>query len=339
PVPPEIFHTSFAESTPLEDAQAAIALVHAQGGYAAAAHTEESSIPEERIVALPLDVMEIYNAHVGFLTGMDDIDSLLGFDAFMTPGTGRNPDLSFLLIFKPIEENVRKFDYAAARTDIAIIGACDIHRNVEIPALCPGGGGLCEPLEEEYPDFAALLQTGGPVPLSDGDRVDSYARSFRWYTNRAWVATRDAAAIRDAVGRGRGYVVFDLLGEPVGFDLFVDTGAGILEMGDRRASAGPVTVRLRTPVLGPQRWAPGSTLEFGEASVRTRLLRLTEDGPEILEELSGQGETLALSVEGPCALRAEIEVTPRHLAPELPGMEHLSDESYPYLYSNAIFLY
>ena len=339
PVPPVVFETPYWDATPLDVAQAAVAEVHALGGYALACHTEESVISKEYMVALPLDGMEIYNAHVGFLTGMDDIDKLLGFDAFMGEGTGRNPDLSFLLIFQENEEDVSKFDYAAARTDIAMIAACDIHRNVEVPGLCPGGGGLCEPLEADYPHFAAFLQEGGPVPLSDGDRVDSYARAFRWYTNRAWVPTPDAQSVRDAVGTGRGYAVFDLLGEPEGFDLFATIDDEVVEMGTRRPHACEVTIHLRTPTPGPQRWAADSDLDFSKAVVRTRLYRLTEEGAEILEEVSGPGVTRSISVEAPCAVRASVEITPRHLAPQLPGMEHLAEESYPYLYSNAIFLF
>ncbi|MFH1532673.1 MAG: hypothetical protein ABIK09_18255 [Pseudomonadota bacterium] len=339
PVPEVVLNTSYADTTPLETSQAAMAEVHALGGYVLAPHTEESSISAERIAALPLDGMEIYNAHVGFLTGMDDIDKLLGFDAFMGEGTGRNPDLSFLLIFKENEEDVTKFDYAAARTDIAIVAACDIHRNVEVPGLCPGGGGLCEPLEAEYPNFAAFLQEGGPVPLSDGDRVDSYARSFRWFTNRAWVETRDPVSVRDAVGAGRGYAVFDILGEPVGFDLFATIDEEVVEMGARRPHDGEAVVHLRTPTLQAQRWAAGAQLDFGAAELRTRLYRLTEDGAEIIAEVSGQGATRSVSVQAPCALRAEVKITPKHLAAELPGMESLADETYPYLYSNAIFLF
>lgn len=339
PVPQVIFDTPYGDSTPIETSQAAMAEVHALGGYVLAPHTEESTISAARIVELPLDGMEIYNAHVGFLTGMDDIDKLLGFDAFMGEGTGRNPDLSFLLIFKENEEDVLKFDYAAARTDIAIIAACDIHRNVEVPGLCPGGGGLCEPLEADYPNFAAFLQEGGPVPLSDGDRVDSYARSFRWYTNRAWVDTGDAQPIRDAVGSGRGYAVFDLLGEPVGFDFFATIDDEVVEMGTPRPQAGEAVIHLRTPILGPQRWAADSALDFGAAELRTRLYRLTEDGAEVIAEVSGQGMTRSVTVEAPCAVRAEIKITPKHLAAELPGMEHLADVTYPYLYSNALFLF
>ena len=339
PVPEVVLDTPYRDSVPLETSQAAIAEVHALDGYAFAPHTEESTITAERIAALPLDGMEIYNAHVGFLTGMDDIDKLLGFDSFMGADNGRNPDLSFLLILKENLEDVQKFNYAAARTDIAIIAACDIHRNVEVPAICPGGGGLCEPLEGEYPNFSEFLQVGGPVPLSDGDRVDSYARSFRWYTNRALVENHDAQSIRDAVGTGRGYAVFDLLGEPGGFDLFATIDEEVVEMGTKRPHDGETMVHLRTPTLQAQRWAQDSALDFGAAELRTRMYRLTEAGPEIIAEVSGQGVTRSVAVQAPCAIRVEMKITPKHLAAELPGMEHLAEEAYPYLYSNAIFLF
>jgi len=60
----------------------------------------------------------------------------------------------------------------------------------------------------------------------------------------------------------------------------------------------------------------------------------------VVATLEGQGRTWTLPDAPAGAWRVEVDVVPLHLAGSLdmPGLEGLASASYPYLYSNAIFL-
>lgn len=338
PIPPEVFSTSVDINTPLEKAQAAIAMVHELGGYMFAAHTEEDNIPAERIIALPLDGMEIYNVHAGLMDVLGShMDSFFLVDRFMAKGP--DPTLVLLTFLKPLESNPKKFDKVAPHIRISHIIATDIHRNVELPALCAGGledGGMCENLASEYPYFAQFLVNGGPVLLSDGERIDSYRRSFRWYSNHALVTSDDPDAIREAIGKGRNYAVFDLMGMPDGFDFFAIGDGKVYEMGSEITNASQVTLYYRAPHLVAPPWGIENVTDYSDAILVTTIIKATSDGTEIVAQ--GQISEASFVVSEPSVWRVEIWITPKHLRPALVGVENLSESSYPYLYSNAIFI-
>ncbi len=344
PIPPEVFSTGYADSVPLDKARAAIAQVHALGGVALAAHTEEGDISVERIVALPLDGMEIYNFHANILKAMDNFDRLLLLDRFMGESGPDRPlaDLSLLTFLQPTTRDIEKFDQAAPRIHLIHIAANDVHRNVEFPVLCPEGvqpDNFCGTLADSgYPEFAAFLATGGPFPLNDGDRLDSYVRSYKWFSNHLFVNADDPDRIRKALRQGRGFSAFDGLGYPQGFDFFAVVGPDAHEMGDEIAFREGITLYLRAPTLVEPPWGLPRVEDYGAGEVTTRLVRATEGGSEVVLTLTGQGATAAFPVPGPGVYRVECDLVPRHLKPGLSGVEDLADDSYPYLYSNAIFI-
>ncbi len=263
-------------------------------------------------------------------------------DAFMDPSPGApHPDLAIMLFLAPVPEDERKFDYAAARIPIAAIAATDIHQNVEIPVICPQGvtpGSLCEPFAADYPYFVQNLVTGGPAILSDGDRMDSYARSFRWFTNRAIVTKDDPQEVRAAIGKGRSYSIFELFGWSDSFDFHLVHGETQVEMGTETSYEEGMTIRLMSPRLIDAPWWPQQTLDLELAVVRTRLIRSTLDGAETVLEWTGQEVWQDYTVPGPGAYRVQVDVIPHHLVPLLAGVEHLSEKEFPYIYSNAIFV-
>lgn len=177
-IPPEVYSVSYGDSTPLEQAQAAVAMAHDLDGIALGVHTEEPNITAERIAAIPLDGMEIYNLHANLMGALESIETLLKLDLFMVAGPqAPDPDLSLMLFLAEVGKDVEKFDWVAPRVHMISVAATDVHRNVEVPALCPGGieGSICEGFAQEYPNFVEFAQKGGPVLLSDGDRMDSYS--------------------------------------------------------------------------------------------------------------------------------------------------------------------
>ncbi len=341
PIPPKVFQQNYMDESPLEEAQIARDLTHEQGGYVYIPHPEENSISVERIVAVPLDGIEIYNIHANLMTMLESMDSIFAIDMFM-PGSENPPDsdLGLLIFLAPVANDVLKFDAAAAQVRLSHVAATDIHRNVEIPALCPGGieGSLCEKFADDYPNFAEFAQVGGPVPMADGDRIDSYARSFRWLSNRALVADDDPQSIRDAIGMGRSYSTFDLFGYPTAFDFYLDGAGATIEMGEETAFAQGLSLHFNTPLITAAPWRADAGWDYAEADVTCKLIRADADGSTVVMEAAGQGGQVTASADVPGAYRVFCEIVPHHVKSELPGLEKLTTKSYPYIYSNAIFL-
>lgn len=347
PLPAPIFDQNVADEAPLEAAQAHIAAVHEQDGYAFVCHPEQSDLSVERIIALPLDGIEIFNFHPALMQALTDFNLLLMIDRFMgDPETSANPDLAILPFLKPIANDTKKFDAAVPHIRLTAFGATDIHRNVQIPSLCTEVES-CFDTWPEYPHFAQLLVAGGPAILSDGYQMDGYARSFRWMANHVLVPDSDAAdaqpatlpdAMRDATGLGRGFASFDLMGMPTGFDFFAVADGEPVEMGQVVAGADDVVLYVRAPMLTEPDWGFGGADDPAKAAMVTKLIRATADGAETVLEAPGQGRTLSFAVDGPGVFRVEVWVTPTHLAPVLDRVEVLASHDYPYIYSNAVFV-
>lgn len=342
PVPPEVFSTSYDDEVPLEEVQAAVAITHELGGYAWGVHTEEFAISEERIVAIPMDGMEIYNLHSNLIEALQSLDDLFTVNYFMDPTPGSPAaDLALLLFLQPVSEDQRKYDYAIARVNMACAVATDIHQNVELPALCPNGAGpgtLCEPFVEQYPYFVENLITGGPAILSDGDRMDSWKRSFRWFSNHVLVDANDPQSIRTALGTGHAYSVFEMFGLPTGFDFHAVEGETLYEMGTEHPYVEGQVVRLMTPTLGSPWWWEAGSVDPSQGVLVTRVIRSTLEGPEVIAEITGQGQYQEIPLPGPGAYRVEVDVMPLHLVPLLSSVEYLAEKTFPFIYTNTIFL-
>ena len=341
PIPEKIFQQNYKDESPLEEAQAAAALTREHGGYVYIPHPEEKSISVERIVAVPLDGIEIYNIHANLMTMLESMDNIFAIDNFL-PGADNPPDsdLGLLIFLAPVAKDVEKFDAAAAQIRLSHIAATDIHRNVEIPALCPGGieDSLCEKFADEYPNFAEYAQVGGPVPMADGDRIDSYARSFRWLSNRGLVQDDDPQSIREAIGMGRSFSAFDMFGYPTAFDFYLDGGDAPVEMGEETTFSDGLNLHFNTPLLTAAPWRADADWPYAEAEVICHLIRADADGSTTVMDATGQGEQATFSVDAPGAYRVFCEITPHHVKAVLPGLEELAVKTYPYIYSNAVFV-
>jgi hypothetical protein len=340
-IPPEIYSVSYGDSTPLDQAKAAVAKAHELGGIALAVHTEEGSISAERIAAVPLDGMEIYNLHANLMGALENLDTLFKLEAFMgDKDGGPAADLSVMLFLAQVDNSVEKFEWVSARVRMVSVAATDVHRNVEIPALCPNGieGSVCEGFAKDYPSFAAFAMKGGAVTLSDGDRMDSYARGLRWFSNRFRAKAAEAGDIREAVRAGRGYASFDVFGYPAGFDFYVVNGGKLVEMGEEAPLDGEAQAWFRTPKIEAAPWMEAGTIPFGMAQLTTKLIRSTEEGTEVVAEIKGQGGIVSATLPGPGAYSLRITIMPLHLKPALSGVSNLASKTYPYIYSNPVFL-
>ncbi|MBI5508246.1 MAG: hypothetical protein HY903_05790 [Deltaproteobacteria bacterium] len=94
----------------------------------------------------------------------------------------------------------------------------DIHRNVNVSPVCTGSAETaCRFLAALHPGALALLLSGGPVMMVDGDRLDSYDRGMRWLQNRVLARELTPQALRDAIRVGRSYGIWTVFGDAPGF--------------------------------------------------------------------------------------------------------------------------
>ncbi len=344
PIPESVFSTDYGIEGELEPAIAAVAEAHGLGGLAMAVHTEQDNIPAERIIALDLDGMEIYNLHANLMDMLKgSLDTLYALDHFMGETNNDPPaDLALTLFLAPLPISVDKVNVVAAVKHLTPFLATDIHRNVEFPQLCTAGPekGMCAAIFPDAPKFAGLLATGGQVMLKDGERMDSYNRAMRWFSNRILVKDDQPDSVRQAVKEGRLYGAFDTLGNPIGFDFVLWTGTDVVEMGGTIPFAEGMTLYVKNPTIGPAPWDLTRELDFGKAVLVTKLVKMTAQEATVVVESTGtaEGGVLSATVDGPAAYRVEIWIKPKHLKPVLVGVDGKADEAYPYIYSSPIFV-
>lgn len=325
---------------------AAVEAAKAAGGAVFIAHTEEGNIPLDRLLALPLDGMEIYNLHANFLTSFTvGFDRLLSLEPWLVEGEGVKPaaDLALLAILDLYPEKaLDKWRRVTAVRRATAIAGTDLHENVNLDNLCGPGATfqlLCEGLKDEYPSLVALLEKGGPVILPDGERLDAYERGFRWMHNRLLVPELTDEAGREALLAGRNVVIFTLLGE-AGVDL-VASGGSVTEMGGEAPLGAVDAIWVRLP--GQPEPGAGATWSAADVAahppaLRAVLWRTTEQETAAVAEWTDFGGTHAVVPPGPGAYHLEVSLTPRHLVGALPGAEPLAEKEFRWIETNAIRL-
>ncbi len=288
---------------------AAVSAYRTAGGLAWVAHSEQQDFL--LLQALKLDGMEIYNLHAAvdpniredwlMLDGPQAIqDALL----FLDPEpTGPEPDLAVLAFLEPQRPSLGKWGGLLAQGD-RIVGTAgtDAHQNV--------------------------LQ----APMRDGERVDSYRRMMRWFSNVVLAADpTDPASIEAALAFGRVFVAFEILGTPVGFDFWADAMDGT-----RTELGGEVRVTDRPTLVAvtPYVFALDPTLPA--PAIHTVIIRNSPEGEA--EVAVGDG-ALQFDVDKAGAYRVEIRMTPHHLEPYLGtlGPEFAKKEQV-WIYSNPIYV-
>ena len=196
-----------------------------------------------------------------------------------------------------------------------------------------------KPAGAAYPNVLASLAAGGQFMLSDGERIDTYARVIRWLNNRALVTGPGIDSAREAMGRGRSYGVFAVLGEPGPLRFQARTSSGrVLEMGDDGLASG-TTLLARMPdrpmaELGAQ-W---TAADAQRAELHALLWRTTASGRALAAEWRDFSSQVELAAPGPGAYSLEIRLVPRHLDGLLANAKALASTEHRWVLTNAILL-
>ena len=273
----------------------AVAHLHETGGLVFHAHTEERTF--EELQPLGLDAIEIYNLHANVNPNWRQFaevfpDILKVINARDNPP---HPDLSLLAVLRENPEALSIWNQFVVRQRMLGTAGSDIHQN--LPRI---------------------------VRPIDGERLDSYRRLTTWFANYLLVHEVTLASLREALTSGRLVVVFNLMGEPDGFD-FAGTrlDGSRVEMGTEL----PFEPGLRLHVEPPR------SVPLAQQDVR--LLRITEAGAEVVAQGPMALDYLPLA---PGVFRVEIHQTPEHLRAELGSLGDNFVRPTPWIFTNPIYL-
>ena len=346
--PRSLEKVSLEDTTPESERQAVVDAIHEKGGIVAIAHSEEEELSAATIAGLPIDAMEQYNMHANFNVVLaTEIQRVFALQPFLDGAPDAPPgDLALLAMLDAFPEAAIEKWYAVSsiRPITGVIGS-DVHQNVTTDGYCTPGGeyeALCDSLVELYPALVAALKKGGPLLLSDGKRIDSYERVFRWLHNRVLVQERTAPAIIEALRLGRTTSVFPLFGELDGFDFHAEIGDQILEMGSSVALASSPKLVVSTPKPYPTPWAAFTLEEAPLAEIDTRILGFDATGAKIMDttvtSVGGGGGPTTVTPDMAGRYHVEISIRPKHEAKALRGQADLASKTYRWLMSNPVYI-
>jgi hypothetical protein len=288
---------------------AAIDAFHAAGGLAWIAHTEQHPIEQLRL--LQPDGIEVYNLHANIAPdiretylGLPPDDAITAAVAFADTQPGHpEPDLAILSFISPNQPAIDRWNQVLGDgRHLPATAGSDAHENAI------------------------------PVPLADGERGDSYRRVLRWFGNIVLVADpRDPVQIEAALGQGRLFAAFEVLGTPRGFDVHADGGGATYELGDTVPFGTDATLTVDVPaILGLDATLPAP-------EIRARILYIDAAGPH--EVAAGAGPTLTAPMSAPGAYRVEVTMVPHHLKPYLGDLRAPIDTTeVPWIYASPVYV-
>jgi hypothetical protein len=296
---PEALRAAYDETGP-----AAAAMFRAAGALVWQAHTEGQSL--ETLREIGLDGLEIYNLHANVgpdirkdHLGLEPLSYLPALLEFTNARLRLPPDLALLAFLSENQPSLDRWDALLAEGQrITGTGGTDAHENTL------------------------------PMPLTDGERGDSYRRMMIWMQNHLLVDDVSPEGIDDALARGRLYVAFEVFGTPMGFDFVADDAGTIREMGDDAAVG--AKLRLVRPSL------PEGFPNDPPPVIAMRIVRSTPDGA--VEVAAGSGDLLEHVTTEPGAYRAEVRMIPEHARPALGERADALIREVPWVYSNPIFV-
>ena len=220
---------------------------------------------------------------------MEPLSWVGDIEPFTNPDSTGEPDLLVLGVLGHQPPTLTKWDALLQRGPMVGVGGTDAHQNVM------------------------------NLVLRDGERVDSYRRMIRWFSNVLLVDGDSPDDYEAALAAGRVFVAFEILGTPHGFDFHLTDGSGqIYEMG---SDAPTGTLGVTCPVLSPS--SPRGT---ADPELQVRILK---DG-ETWQTECGDYEVDA------GVYRVEIDVIPHHLEPFLGEDPEAWMRPFPWIYGNAI---
>jgi hypothetical protein len=272
------------------------------GGVVLVSHTE--GYTGESLATLPITGFEMYNLHANLNNALADGSVTAVLASILDPNEMLHPDLVLLTILAEdpvyLDTWARALALGAHRVTMM---ATDAHRN------------------------------SLNFPLSDGERIDSWRRMNRWFSNHLLLPGDDGNEwddrdLKEALRAGRLYGVFEILGYARGFDFYAETGPQTVEMGGTASLADGVTLRVMRPsVRGLE--------DAAQPSREVRVLQATTDG--WVEVARGDGD-VSMNVASPGAYRVEVRMRPQHLRANLGSFAELADSDFVWIYGNAIYV-
>ncbi len=294
---PQQRHDAYEEITPER-----VASLKALGAVVLQAHTEERDVDTLR--SLGLDGFEIYNLHANLdpniradFLGLEPLSYFRDLNAFVRSDT-MPPDLAFLAFWEPNKPGLAAFDTLLSEGQHLVgTAGTDSHQNV--------------------------IKT----KMNDGERADSFRRMMRWFSNDLLVDEVTPSAIKDALRAGRGYIAFEVLGTPVGFDFRAEAAGHVTEMGETVALEDAPTLVVEKPSI------------YGidaDIPVTIRLLRAEEGGAV---EVASAHDTLRYTPTEPGAFRVEVDLRPTYLKGLLDDAQReLAERTFTWIYANPIYV-
>lgn len=302
------------DATYNESTAQALAAFEQAGALRLIAHTEGRDVATlQALVDAGLQGVEVFNLHAMFDPdireedlGLDRAGWLEDMAPFMDEDGTAEPDLFVLAVL----------------------------------AAQPPSEAAWDALNASGPDDRVIVATAGtdahqnvlPMPMRDGERVDSYRRMLRWFSQHLWMDGADAEGAdldgaEAALAAGRFHVAFEVLGTPEGFDFhLVDAQGATHEMGSALSDAAlPATLVVSCPTLS----APSPQ---------------GSQAPEITATVLRDGATWqagcgSFPVTEPGTYRARVDMTPWHLSPFLGDDADAAApwmHPYPWVYGNPI---
>jgi hypothetical protein len=273
-------------------------------------HTESRSL--ETIREIQPDGIEIYNFHANTdpkirstslnAPPFEKIPGILSY--LVDPYDQLHPDFSFMNFIQFFDVYQQKWDaLVSGGMKVAGFAGTDSHENV-------------------FPQIA-----------SDGERLDSHRRMIRMVSNHLLVHSDDVDEIKQAMKQGRGWVVFEGFGSPVGMDFYATQGDTTLSVGQTGSLAGAsATLGVTLPSL--HRGAPQRR---EKALIRIRLKQILSNGDEQIVA-STEGQSLSYTTQSSGIYRAEISIIPRHLRELLGAFSAQADREFLWIMTNPIYL-
>jgi hypothetical protein len=288
---------------------ATVAALRQTGALVWIAHTEQHPIDELR--ALQPDGIEVYNLHAnidpkirGPYLGLDPAGAVDAVVNFVDTSPGHpEPDLALLSFLSVNQPAVDRWNQVLGDgRHLPATAGSDAHENAF------------------------------PIILADGERGDSYRRVLRWFGNVVLVADpQDPAQVQAALGGGRMFATFEMLGTPNGFDVYAQSGGGATtaELGDTIGVGATLTVTVPTVLgLDPKLPAP---------EITATVIRADPTGPVVVA--TGAGPQLDVALATPGAYRVEITMIPHHLGPYLADLgPGAAEQTVPWIYASPIYV-
>lgn len=265
-------------------------------GVVCTAHSEGKT--DEYLINSSLDCIEIYNFHVSILSS----SALVVLTDYMNqPEKMPHPDLAFLAFYEPLKSQLAKWYVTVEKRDVSAFVGTDIHRN-------------------------AVTKIVG-----DGERLDSYRRFMRWFSNFLLVKEHKPTEYKSAIKEGRLYIVAEGLGTPSGFDFYAETKDGIADMGKRVKKTDFKKFVIKLPeVYG---------IKNADTYIKARLFKIKDKTEVDVLKPTSRSDKKVIEIsdgidEGVYAV--QILLTPMHL--KRVCKRYASDyiKEFVWIYSNAI---